>query len=233
MRSPLRARMRSAATRTGIVLAGTGLLATTAFAALPAHADDAVPATPATPAAPADPATPASPAAPATPAPAATPAKPAKPALTPAQIKAKKQKARAKARAKAYRARVAKIERLRADVVKVAKKQIGDSYVAGASGPNAFDCSGLTRYVYQVATGKSLPHYSRAQYSAVKKVSRKNAKPGDLVFYFRNGAHHVGVYIGGGKMVHAANPRSDVLVSHIMGPWYGSHYSGMGRVLTV
>jgi cell wall-associated NlpC family hydrolase len=108
---------------------------------------------------------------------------------------------------------------------------VGDSYVAGRTGPNAFDCSGLTRFVLQRAVGRSLPHYSKAQYSVTKRVSRKNLKPGDLVFFFKYGAHHVGMYIGNGKMVHAANPRADVRVDHVFRGWYGKHYSGAGRVI--
>jgi cell wall-associated NlpC family hydrolase len=52
-----------------------------------------------------------------------------------------------------------------------------------------------------------------------------------LVFYFGSGAHHVGLYIGNGKMVHAANPSSGVLVTSVMGPWYNSRFSGIGRVI--
>ena len=88
------------------------------------------------------------------------------------------------ARQRAYVARqaaVAKVQRLRAKVVAVAKNQIGDRYSAGSSGPSAFDCSGLTRYVYKVATGKELPHQSHAQFARVKRISRSAAKPGDLV----------------------------------------------------
>ena len=138
--------------------------------------------------------------------------------------------ARAQARA-ARAAKVARIQQLRERIVTVARKQIGDRYSAGSSGPHAFDCSGLTRYVYKVATGKELPHHSRAQYSKVKKISRKQAKPGDLVFFFRNGAHHVGIYIGKGRMIDAPGYGKPVRVSPISGSWWGRTYSGMGRLL--
>ena len=121
--------------------------------------------------------------------------------------------------------------RCAARIVQVAKKQVGDRYSAGSSGPSAFDCSGLTRYVYKVATGKELPHHSRSQYAKVKKVSRKNAKPGDLVFFFGGGAHHVGIYIGNGKMVDAAGYGKGVRVSPISGSWWSRTYSGIGRIL--
>jgi cell wall-associated NlpC family hydrolase len=133
--------------------------------------------------------------------------------------------------AAARKAQVAKVQQVRTRIVQVARKQVGDRYSAGSSGPSAFDCSGLTRYVYKVVTGKELPHQSRAQYAKVKKVSRKDAKPGDLVFFFGGGAHHVGIYIGNGKMVDAAGYGKGVRVSPISGSWWSRTYSGIGRIL--
>jgi len=138
------------------------------------------------------------------------------------------------ARQRAYAVRqaaVVKVQRMRARVVEVAKNQIGDRYSAGSSGPSAFDCSGLTRYVYKVATGKDLPHQSYAQFTRVKRIPRSAAKPGDLVFFFRGGAHHVGVYIGNGRMVDAAGYGKGVRISPISGSWWSRTYSGMGRLL--
>jgi cell wall-associated NlpC family hydrolase len=138
------------------------------------------------------------------------------------------------ARQRAYAARKAamvKVQRLRSRVVEVAKNQIGDRYSAGSSGPSAFDCSGLTRYVYKVATGRELPHQSYAQFTRVKRIPRSAAKPGDLVFFFRGGAHHVGVYIGNGRMVDAAGYGKGVRISPISGSWWSRTYSGMGRLL--
>lgn len=117
-----------------------------------------------------------------------------------------------------------------AKAVQYALAQVGDRYVAAAAGPNSFDCSGLTMTAWRQA-GISLPHYSRSQYSVTRRVPLSQAQPGDLVFYFGRGTHHVGLYIGNGKMVHAANPRSGVLVSNILGPWYSSRFSGIGRVV--
>ena len=145
---------------------------------------------------------------------------------------ARSQAAAARQRVLAAReAKAARIQQVRSRIVEVAKKQVGDRYSAGSSGPSAFDCSGLTRYVYKVATGKELPHHSRSQYAKVKKVSRKNARPGDLVFFFGGGAHHVGIYIGNGKMVDAAGYGKGVRVSPISGSWWSRTYSGIGRVL--
>lgn len=145
---------------------------------------------------------------------------------------ARSQAAAARQRVLAAReAKAARIQQVRSRIVEVAKKQVGDRYSAGSSGPSAFDCSGLTRYVYKVATGKELPHHSRSQYAKVKKVSRKNARPGDLVFFFGGGAHHVGIYIGDGKMVDAAGYGKGVRVSPISGSWWSRTYSGIGRIL--
>ena len=128
-------------------------------------------------------------------------------------------------------AKAAQVRAVRTEIVAVARKQLGDRYSAGSSGPHAFDCSGLTRYVYKTVTGRELPHNSHAQYSRVKKISKKQAQPGDLVFFFRGGAHHVGIYIGGGKMIDARGYGSGVKVSPISGSWWGRAYSGMGRIL--
>lgn len=128
-------------------------------------------------------------------------------------------------------AQAAHVQQLRERIVQVAKKQVGDRYSAGSSGPHAFDCSGLTRYVYKTVLGKDLPHHSRSQYANVKKIPKSKAKPGDLVFFFRNGAHHVGIYIGKGKMVDAVGYGKGVRVSPISGSWWSRTYSGMGRLL--
>ena len=117
-----------------------------------------------------------------------------------------------------------------ARAVQYALSQVGDRYVAAAAGPSSFDCSGLTMQAWRQA-GISLPHYSRSQYSVTRRVPLSQAQPGDLVFYFGSGAHHVGMYIGNGKMVHAANPRTGVVVTSVLGPWDSSRFSGIGRVV--
>ncbi len=95
--------------------------------------------------------------------------------------------------------------------IKYALKQIGDRYVFGAAGLVTWDCSGLTMRAYQSA-GVSLPHSSAAQSRMGKKVSTKSLKPGDLLFFGRP-VSHVGMYIGGGKMVHAPRSGSRVKVT--------------------
>jgi cell wall-associated NlpC family hydrolase len=95
--------------------------------------------------------------------------------------------------------------------IKYALKQIGDRYVFGSDGLLTWDCSGLTMRAYQAA-GVSLPHSSAAQSRLGKQVSVKALKPGDLLFYGRP-VSHVGIYLGGGKMVHAPRSGSRVKIT--------------------
>jgi cell wall-associated NlpC family hydrolase len=102
-----------------------------------------------------------------------------------------------------------------ADAVRWAEKALGRPYVWAASGPDSFDCSGLTMWAYGHA-GVSLPHSSRAQIGYGSRVSRDNLEPGDLVF-FGSPIHHVGIYIGGGKMVHSPHTGDVVSIDPIDG----------------
>ncbi len=95
--------------------------------------------------------------------------------------------------------------------ISYAMAQVGKSYVYGAAGPSAFDCSGLTLMAWAQA-GVALPHSSSAQYGGGNRVAISDLQPGDLVFYY-SPISHVGMYIGNGMLVHAANPRSGVEVS--------------------
>ncbi len=95
--------------------------------------------------------------------------------------------------------------------LKFALAQIGDRYVFGADGMVYWDCSGLTMRAYQRA-GVSLPHSSRAQSRMGKSIPYSQKKPGDLLFFGRP-VSHVGVYLGGGKMVHAPRSGSRVKVA--------------------
>ena len=88
--------------------------------------------------------------------------------------------------------------------------QVGDAYVYGASGPNAWDCSGLTMAAWGKA-GVSLPHSAALQYGYGRHVSASQLEPGDLVFYY-SPISHVGIYIGRGLIVNAENPSTGVTV---------------------
>ena len=115
-------------------------------------------------------------------------------------------------------------------VVKWALRHVGARYVAGASGPWAFDCSGLTLAAWRTQ-GIYLPHLSRAQYNVLKHVSLSQLRPGDLLFYFRSGAHHVALYVGHGKMVSADDPKQGVKLDSIYLGWFVRHLTGAARVL--
>ena len=97
--------------------------------------------------------------------------------------------------------------------IAAALAQVGDSYVSGGTGPNAFDCSGLTSYAYSTA-GVSLPHSSRAQSTLGRQVSRNELQPGDLVFYY-SPISHVALYIGNGMIVHARTYGKPVAVTSV------------------
>jgi cell wall-associated NlpC family hydrolase len=95
--------------------------------------------------------------------------------------------------------------------LRYALQQVGDVYVWAAAGPTRWDCSGLTMRAFQQA-GVSLPHSSRIQIKYGKSISSRSLKPGDLVF-FGKPISHVGMYMGGGKMVHAPRPGKRVEVT--------------------
>jgi cell wall-associated NlpC family hydrolase len=95
--------------------------------------------------------------------------------------------------------------------LKYALKQIGDRYVFGAAGLTTWDCSGLTMRAFQSA-GVSLPHSAAAQFHYGKPINLSSLRPGDLVF-FGTPVSHVGIYLGGGKMVHAPRSGSRVKVA--------------------
>ncbi|WP_203569191.1 C40 family peptidase [Aestuariimicrobium ganziense] len=108
--------------------------------------------------------------------------------------------------------------------VNAALSRLGYQYVSGGTGPSVFDCSGLMVWSYRQA-GISLPRTSQAQYGAGVRVSASQLQPGDLVFYY-SGISHVGMYIGNGKIVHAANPRTDVNITSL----YSMPFMGARRV---
>ena len=116
-----------------------------------------------------------------------------------------------------------------AQVVAIAMKYLGTTYVWAASDPSVgFDCSGLTKYVF-AQVGVSLPHYAAAQYQLGVPVSRDDLQPGDLVFF--SGLGHMGMYIGGGNMIHAPQTGDVVKISSIYEPYRISGWVGARRVL--
>jgi cell wall-associated NlpC family hydrolase len=97
--------------------------------------------------------------------------------------------------------------------IQTALAQVGDPYVWSGTGPDGFDCSGLTSYAY-AAAGVALPHSSRAQSDLGTTVARSDLQPGDLVFFY-SPISHVGLYIGNGMMVHARTYGQPVAVTSV------------------
>ena len=119
------------------------------------------------------------------------------------------------------------------DIAAYAKKYIGYSYVSGGTTPNnGFDCSGFVYYIVNEC-GYSLSRSCQVQANSGVAVSRQNLVAGDLLF-FCNGANgsigHVGIYIGGGQFVHAANSKRGVTTDTINSGYYDKYYYSARRI---
>lgn len=117
-----------------------------------------------------------------------------------------------------------------AKLVAEAKKHLGKKYVWGATGPNTFDCSGLTQYCHK-KLGISIPRTSLAQSNSGKSVSKSNLQMGDLIFWKTTSAKvgHVGMYVGNGQFIHAPNSRSVVKIDSLSNSYYSSRYVNARR----
>ena len=117
-----------------------------------------------------------------------------------------------------------------AKLVTEAKKHLGKKYVWGATGPNTFDCSGLTQYCHK-KLGISIPRTSLAQSNSGKSVSKSNLQMGDLIFWKTTSAKvgHVGMYVGNGQFIHAPNSRSVVKIDSLSNSYYSSRYVNARR----
>ncbi|MEU1334594.1 C40 family peptidase [Streptomyces sp. NPDC005865] len=102
-------------------------------------------------------------------------------------------------------------------VISFLKSQLGDAYVMGASGPNAWDCSSLVQAAFKQA-GVDLPRVSQDQSTMGTEVGTSNLQVGDILYWGGKGsAYHVGVYIGGGQYLDAANPGKGVVIQDLSG----------------
>jgi cell wall-associated NlpC family hydrolase len=120
-------------------------------------------------------------------------------------------------------------------IIELAKKELGKRYVWGATGKNAFDCSGLTSYVCKL-NGIKLPRRAIEQSKVGLYVPRDQLQPGDLVFFDtskqrRGYVNHVGIYIGNGKFIHASSAKKKVIITSLDKPFYKSRYKGARRVV--
>jgi cell wall-associated NlpC family hydrolase len=120
-------------------------------------------------------------------------------------------------------------------VIRTAKRYLGRRYVWGATGPSHFDCSGFTQYVMKKSKGIKIPRVSRMQAYYGKYVSRKNLKPGDLIFFDtsrrrRGYVNHVGIYIGNDKFIHASSARHRVVITSLNRPFYRARFKWGRRI---
>lgn len=106
-----------------------------------------------------------------------------------------------------------------------AKKHLGKPYTWGATGPNTFDCSGYTQYVYKAVTGVTIARNSTSQYSNADKVKNGDQKPGDLVYF--TGQNHVGIYIGNGQMINAQD--NGVTIDNLSATYWKQRFVGYAR----
>jgi len=128
----------------------------------------------------------------------------------------------------AHVARATLIARERTRIVRFARRFLGAPYSFGGTSPaSGFDCSGFTRFVY-AHLGIVLPHYSGGQFALGRPVARDALRPGDLVFF--DGLGHVGIYVGGGRFIHAPHTGRPVSIDALAG-WYGARYDGARRLL--
>ncbi len=116
------------------------------------------------------------------------------------------------------------------DVVEKAKGLVGLKYVWGSASISngGFDCSGLISYVYGLGRQDT-----RGLWNSVQKISPSEAKPGDLIFLqgtYRAGVSHVGIYIGGGQMIHAADESTGVTYGSVNSSYNQKHFLGYGRL---
>lgn len=116
-------------------------------------------------------------------------------------------------------------------VVNYAYKFLGKPYVYGAAGPNAFDCSGLTQYVFS-KLGVNLSRTTYTQVGEGTKVNRSDLKQGDLVFFNTQGStSHVGIYVGNGQFIHAPRTGKPVMISSLSDGYYSQKYSTARRII--
>ncbi|SFQ79318.1 Cell wall-associated hydrolase, NlpC family [Bacillus mycoides] len=118
----------------------------------------------------------------------------------------------------------------RQDVVEKARGLVGLKYVWGSASISngGFDCSGLISYVYGLGRQDT-----RSLWSSVQKISASEAKPGDLIFLqgtYREGVSHVGIYIGGGQIIHAADESTGVTYGSVNSSYNQKHFLGYGRL---
>ena len=123
---------------------------------------------------------------------------------------------------------------------KYAKAKLGQKYVWGATGPNKFDCSGFTRYIFRSTAGIKIPRVSRDQAKVGKYIKNiKDLRRGDMVFFdtekrFTGKVNHVGIYLSNGNFIHASSARKKVIITNFnKKPFYKKRFLWGRRVINV
>jgi N-acetylmuramoyl-L-alanine amidase len=119
-------------------------------------------------------------------------------------------------------------------IVELTERFIGVPYVWGGATPNGFDCSGLVYYVFK-NYGYTMKRVASDQATQGTSIGKDELQPGDLVFFDTDGGHnnitHVGIYIGGGRMVHAPSPGKNVRIMDITTGYYANNYMAARRII--
>jgi cell wall-associated NlpC family hydrolase len=118
-------------------------------------------------------------------------------------------------------------------ITQVALSQMGKTYSWGATGPFKFDCSGFTQFVYE-QNGIELPRVSREQAKEGEYIDRDSLRKGDLIFFSSSKSddvHHVGIYLGNGKFVHASSAKKRVTISSLNEKYYKKHFKWGRRLI--
>ena len=118
--------------------------------------------------------------------------------------------------------------------VRVAQRYLGTPYVWGGESARGFDCSGFIMRVMRDLGYKALPHSAAEQFNYGKPVAKNLLQPGDIVFFantYKPGISHVGIYLGGGRFIHAANSQVGTIVSNLNSAKWVAHYAGARRLM--
>ena len=123
-------------------------------------------------------------------------------------------------------------DRHRQEVVMTAMGLMGRPYRYGGSDPRGFDCSGLVNYVFHQAAGSRLPRNTASQAAASRRISRRELREGDLVFFNTLGRpnSHVGIYIGNGRFVNAPSSGGRVRIDSMENPYFAKRFDSARTV---
>ena len=117
------------------------------------------------------------------------------------------------------------------EVANFAQQYVGSRYAWGGASPAGFDCTGFVMFVFG-QFGVALPHNEAGQLAAGNQIAADDLQPGDVLVFantYRRGLSHVGIYVGDGQFVHAADERHGVLVSNLWDSYWGPRLVGASR----